>query len=98
VREIQKLQTIQWTHIAEQKSLVLFAAALLSLGQICGSLLTALMTGFLGRKATTLLSCLPCLIGWICLGFASNQAALMSGRFLIGLGIGLEGKVLSIEK
>ena len=45
-----------------------FLASLLSVGQICGSLLTALICDEFGRKAFALSSCLPALIGWICLG------------------------------
>ena len=104
-------------------------AALLSLGQVCGSLVTgytfsealilslltqnmtaenslesfwksitctALICEYIGRKATTLISCLPILIGWICLALGNMSFLLMLGRFLVGLGMGIEGSLHSL--
>ena len=66
------------------------------MGQICGSLITAGISESIGRKATTLLSCLPVLIGWICLALANSASLLIVGRFLIGLGMGIEGSIHSL--
>ena len=66
------------------------------MGQICGSFITAGISESIGRKATTLLSCLPVLIGWICLALANSASLLIVGRFLIGLGMGIEGSIHSL--
>ena len=71
-------------------------AGFLSMGQICGSFITAGLSDSIGRKATTLLSCLPVLIGWICLALAHRSFLLILGRFLIGLGMGIEGSLHSL--
>ena len=71
-------------------------AGFLSMGQICGSFITAGISDSIGRKATTLLSCLPVLIGWICLALANSSFLLILGRFLIGLGMGIEGSLHSL--
>ena len=53
------------------------------MGQICGSLLTALISDEFGRKAIATSSCLPALIGWLCIGLAYNKACLLAGRFFV---------------
>ena len=73
-----------------------FAAGLLSLGQVCGSLVTALICEYIGRKATTLISCLPIMMGWICLAVGDVSILLMLGRFFVGLGMGIEGSLHSL--
>ena len=73
------------------RSVYSFSAGLLSLGQIFGSLITALISESLGRKATILVSCLPIMIGWLCLAMGNFSSILILGRFLVGLGMGIEG-------
>ncbi len=57
--------------------------------------MTALISDRIGRKATCLISCVPALLGWVCLG-VSHIVVLMLGRFLLGLGMGIEGSLHSI--
>lgn len=91
------MSTADFSHISWLIAIIhVFSAGLLSIGQIVGSLLTALISDLLGRKATTMGSCLPGLIGWLILGLANNEASLLIGRFMVGLCMGLEGSLHSL--
>ena len=78
-----KYQTYPVPHKSKNQKRTFFSASILSVGQICGSLLTALISDEFGRKAIATSSCLPALIGWLCIGLAYNKACLLAGRFFV---------------
>lgn len=49
-----------------------------------------------GRKASHLLTCVPCIAGWIIIYLAYNLELLLVGRFLTGLCVGLLGPSSSV--
>lgn len=62
--------------------------SLLSLGAICGPLLTGILTNMLGRKPTLIISAIPMLISNVILMFASTTLEFYVARFMVGLGAG----------
>lgn len=54
-----------------------------------GALLSAPVVGFLmdriGRKHTMMLLSLPFVLGWLLIGFATNLAMILAGRFITGM-------------
>ncbi|KAF2884945.1 hypothetical protein ILUMI_21222 [Ignelater luminosus] len=59
------------------------------LGNLCGSILGALILDLIGRKTVILLSCIPYLIAWIVIAYTRSVAIIISARFLAGISDGL---------
>ena len=60
-----------------------------NIGQIVGSLLGGYCGGRIGPRATILASYIPGLLGWLIIAFSPGFTALLLGRVLCGLCIGL---------
>ena len=82
--------------------------SLISIGQIGGAIIGALLASAIGRKGAILLSVVPSITGWCVVGISQNVAMLYAGRLvtldmypthhmyfrvLCGLGMGMEGTV-----
>ena len=57
-----------------------------------GCLLAGLMLDRLGRRRSQLLICVPFTAGWVLLALAQDLPAILGGRFLTGLCVGLVGE------
>ena len=69
----------------------LFSGSLLALGALFGSLSAVYLMDAVGRKASLLaFSVMSLFIGWTLLMAASQIWQLYTGRFLLGLGAGME--------
>ena len=70
---------------------IFFAGSLLALGALFGSLSAVYLMDAVGRKASLLaFSVMSLFIGWTLLMAASQIWQLYTGRFLLGLGAGME--------
>ena len=66
----------------------LILASLSNLGQLGGSLITGLLSNWLGRRPTIILLCIPLLSGWITVGLSGGSITwICIGRVLQGVGI-----------
>nr|XP_045597471.1 facilitated trehalose transporter Tret1-2 homolog [Procambarus clarkii] len=61
----------------------------INLGAAAGGLLGGWGINTLGRRATILVSCPPCLAGWALIGSSSNFAMLLGGRVVTGVCVGV---------
>ncbi len=62
-----------------------FAASVVNISQIIGSVFTGSLAGMFGRKRVILLSSIFMIIGWAFIGFSDgNFALLLSGRLIHG--------------
>uniref|UniRef100_A0A336MJD0 CSON001952 protein n=1 Tax=Culicoides sonorensis TaxID=179676 RepID=A0A336MJD0_CULSO len=71
-------------------------ASLCLLPMAIGCLLGGFSVEKFGRKIAHLLLCIPLLLGWIFIYFASNLEMLIFGRILGGLSVGLMGPACSV--
>lgn len=58
------------------------------LGAILGSVITASLVDFVGRKNLILLLTTPCIIGWLSMAFSVSVVMFCIGRFLTGIAVG----------
>ena len=66
----------------------MFIASLSNLGQLGGSLVTGVLSNWLGRRPTIILLCIPLLSGWVTVGLSGGSIAwICVGRVLQGIGI-----------
>ena len=76
-------------HVKQKRFIIL--GSLLALGALFGSLSAVYLMDAIGRKATLLaFSVMSLFIGWTLMMAASQIWQLYTGRFLLGLGVGLE--------
>lgn len=66
-------------------------SALMPLGAVAGSILLTPLSEYFGRKKSLVISCVFYTIGAIICAAATNHHEIYAGRFLIGVGVGLEG-------
>ncbi|QLG73125.1 hypothetical protein HG535_0E02090 [Zygotorulaspora mrakii] len=66
-------------------------SALMPLGAVAGSILLTPLSEYFGRKKSLVISCVFYTIGAIICAAATNHHEMYAGRFLIGVGVGLEG-------
>lgn len=66
-------------------------SSLMPLGAVAGSILLTPFSEYFGRKKSLAISCVFYTIGAIVCAAASNHHEMYAGRFLIGIGVGLEG-------
>ena len=69
---------------------------MVSVGQVLGGLAVGALGASLGRKNTVLASCLPNFIGWVVLFSLPSLEFAILGRFLTGIGMGMEGAIHSV--
>lgn len=78
---------------ADKQSLV---SSLMPLGAVAGSLLMPLMNKYLGRRMSIIVSCIWYTIGAaLCAGSHTYQM-MYAGRFILGVGVGIEGGCVGI--
>ena len=78
-------------HTPLNKDLFTISGSLLALGALFGSLSAVYLMDAVGRKASLLaFSVMSLFIGWTLLMAASQVWQLYTGRFLLGLGAGME--------
>ncbi|XP_047736166.1 solute carrier family 2, facilitated glucose transporter member 8-like [Hyalella azteca] len=83
--------------VASQDMIVMTSAeislfsAVYSCGALAGGLLSSALMNRLGRRATLMVSVLPCLLGCCLMGLSSNYGVLLTGRILTGVFIGVSG-------
>ncbi|CDO94596.1 unnamed protein product [Kluyveromyces dobzhanskii CBS 2104] len=73
---------------SDQDSLV---SSLMPLGAVAGSILLTPLSEYLGRKVALVVSCIFYTIGGILCAAAHDVHTMYAGRFLIGVGVGIEG-------
>ncbi|KAE8750361.1 hypothetical protein FOCC_FOCC002921 [Frankliniella occidentalis] len=66
-------------------------ASMAPLPMALGCLLSGLLLDRLGRRRSQLVICVPFTIGWVLLAVARDLPAILGGRFLTGLCVGLVG-------
>lgn len=70
--------------------------ALMPLGAMCGSILMSPLNKFFGRKFSIIISCLFYTLGaGLCAG-AHDAGLMYAGRFILGIGVGIEGGCVNI--
>ena len=57
--------------------------SLISIGQIGGAIIGAILASAIGRKGAILLSIVPSITGWCVVGISQNVAMLYAGRLVI---------------
>lgn len=72
------------------------SVAMVSVGQVLGGLAVGALGASLGRKNTVLASCLPNFVGWVVLFSLPSLEFAILGRFLTGIGMGMEGAIHSV--
>lgn len=78
---------------SDQQSLV---SSLMPLGAVAGSLLMPVMNKYFGRRMSIIISCLWYTLGaGLCAGSHTYQM-MYAGRFILGVGIGIEGGCVGI--
>ena len=70
--------------------------SLTPIGSLFGALIGGWLTHTLGRKLSTMLTCLPLAFGWLSIVVADRAALLYLGRFLTGWGNGMSSLVTSV--
>ncbi|KAJ8916503.1 hypothetical protein NQ315_000145 [Exocentrus adspersus] len=71
-------------------------ASMAALPMAAGCILGGYLIEKIGRKHTHMLTCLPMLLGWLLIGFASNTQMILGGRFVTGLCVGILGAATSV--
>ncbi|XP_034238147.1 facilitated trehalose transporter Tret1-2 homolog isoform X3 [Thrips palmi] len=66
-------------------------ASMAPLPMALGCLLAGLLLDRLGRRRSQLVICVPFTVGWVLLAVANDLPAILGGRFLTGLCVGLVG-------
>lgn len=77
----------------DQMSLV---SALMPLGAMAGSLLMNPLNEYWGRKKALLISCIWYTVGVILCAAAGSHNVMYAGRFILGVGVGIEGGCVGI--
>ncbi|EGA80318.1 hypothetical protein QA23_5133 [Saccharomyces cerevisiae Lalvin QA23] len=67
-------------------------SSLMPLGAVAGSILLTPFSEYFGRRKSLVISCVFYTIGAIICAAAKNQHEMYAGRFLVGVGVGLEGR------
>ncbi|KAH3675173.1 hypothetical protein WICMUC_002829 [Wickerhamomyces mucosus] len=78
---------------SEEQSLVV---ALMPLGAVLGSIFMTPMNEYIGRRATIIVSCLWYTVGAALAAGSTSQHMMYAARFLLGIGIGLEGASVGV--
>jgi MFS family permease len=70
--------------------------SLVTIGSLVGALISGFITHSLGRKLSTMITCLPLAFGWLAIVCGDHIAWLYLGRILTGIGNGMSSLVTSI--
>ncbi|SGZ54629.1 CIC11C00000002936 [Sungouiella intermedia] len=76
-----------------QMSLV---SSLMPLGACAGSIMMTPLNEYLGRRTSLIISCIWYTIGGVLCAASHNHHLLYAGRFLLGIGVGIEGGCVGI--
>ncbi|CEP61383.1 sugar porter family MFS transporter LALA0_S03e01640g [Lachancea lanzarotensis] len=76
-----------------QSSLI---SSLMPLGAMAGSILMSPLNEWLGRKTSIIISCVWYTVGAILCAAATNHHIMYAGRFILGVGVGIEGGCVGI--
>ncbi|KAJ8956297.1 hypothetical protein NQ318_015033 [Aromia moschata] len=71
-------------------------ASMAALPMATGCILGGILTEKFGRKSAHVLTCLPTLIGWLIIAFATNTSMLLVGRFVTGICTGMLGPATGV--
>ncbi|KAF5745696.1 Polyol/monosaccharide transporter 5 [Tripterygium wilfordii] len=71
-------------------------AGVLNLYSILGSAAAGRTSDWIGRRYTIVIACAICFVGALLMGFATNYAFLMVGRFVAGVGVGYALMIASV--
>ncbi|RZB45726.1 Sugar tr and/or MFS 1 domain containing protein [Asbolus verrucosus] len=88
---LPQLETHNDTTLQIDEEMSSWIASMAALPMALGCILGGILMEKIGRKTTHMVTCVPCVIGWMVLYFASNIAMILSGRFLTGFCVGLLG-------
>lgn len=78
---------------SDQESLI---SSLMPLGAMTGSLMMTPLNEFWGRKKALIVSCLWYTAGALLCALAHNYKVMYAGRFLLGIGVGIEGGCVGV--
>jgi len=90
---IPELQAVGLLSTLEESS---WYGSLTPIGSLVGALLGGLLTHRLGRKLSTMITCIPLAFGWLSIVGASSIGWLYLGRILTGVGNGMSSLVTSV--
>jgi len=76
-----------------QMSLV---SSLMPLGACAGSIMMTPLNEYLGRRTSLIISCIWYTVGGVLCAASHNHHLLYAGRFLLGIGVGIEGGCVGI--
>lgn len=71
-------------------------SSLMPLGAMAGSILMSPLNEWFGRKSSIMISCVWYTVGAILCAAATNHHIMYAGRFLLGVGVGIEGGCVGI--
>ncbi|XP_066146024.1 facilitated trehalose transporter Tret1-2 homolog [Euwallacea fornicatus] len=72
-------------------------ASIATLPMSAGCVVGGFLMEMIGRKMLHLLTCIPCLVGWLLIAFSGNSIELLlAGRFLTGMCVGILSPVVLI--
>lgn len=77
----------------KQMSLV---SSLMPLGAVAGSMMMTPLSEYFGRKWAIIVSCIWYTVGAILCAAAQDHSLLYAGRFMLGVGVGIEGGCVSV--
>ncbi|SCV00785.1 LAME_0G11980g1_1 [Lachancea meyersii CBS 8951] len=71
-------------------------SSLMPLGAMAGSILMSPLNELFGRKSSIVISCIWYTVGAILCAAATNHHIMYAGRFILGVGVGIEGGCVGI--
>ncbi|SCU90657.1 LAMI_0E03070g1_1 [Lachancea mirantina] len=71
-------------------------SSLMPLGAMAGSMIMTPLNEWFGRKSSIMISCVWYTVGAILCAAATNQHIMYAGRFILGVGVGIEGGCVGI--
>lgn len=81
-------------HLSDKN--ISLVSALMPLGAVAGSILMTPLNEYCGRKLSIIISCVFYTIGAALCAAATNVEILYAGRFILGIGVGIEGGCVGI--
>ncbi|KAG7195309.1 uncharacterized protein KQ657_003837 [Scheffersomyces spartinae] len=83
-------------HLHTNDNQVSLISSLMPLGAMTGSLMMTPLNEWWGRKKALLISCVWYTVGAIMCALAHNYKVMYAGRFLLGIGVGIEGGCVGV--
>lgn len=81
-------------HLTEHEASLV--SSLMPLGAMAGSIMMTPLNEYFGRKMSIIISCIWYTVGAILCAAALNHEIMYAGRFLLGIGVGIEGGCVGI--